>query len=262
MHSELKKSIKDGSVILFVGAGVSVTLGLPTWAQLVSKMSIDLGYDERLFTQYGDSLALAEFYEISKGRIGELRSWMDSNWNIKKEAIKASTIYESITKLNFPVIYTTNYDHFLETAFDVWEKPYKRVVDVDDFIGLDTKGTQIVKFHGDTISVESIVLTESSYFKRLEFESPLDIKLRADMLGKSILFIGYSLSDINIRLLLYKLNQLWATSNTGNRPESYIFLPTPNPVQEAIFHKRGITTIIGEKLDKTESMEAFLQGLL
>ena len=39
----------------------------------------------------------------------------------------------------------------------------------------------------------SIVLTESSYFERLEFNSPLDIKLRSDMLGKTILYIGYSL---------------------------------------------------------------------
>lgn len=30
----------------------------------------------------------------------------------------------------------------------------------------------------------------------------LDIKLRSDMLGKTILYIGYSLEDINMRFLL------------------------------------------------------------
>jgi len=103
--------------------------------------------------------------------------------------------------------------------------------------------TQIIKFHGDTISDDSIVLTESSYFERLAFDSPLDIKLRADMLGKSILFIGYSLSDINIRLLIYKLYQLWQKSNNSSkRPKSYLFLPTPNPIQETILNCRGIQT--------------------
>jgi len=34
-------------------------------------------------------------------------------------------------------------------------------------------------------------------FDRLYFSSPLDIKLRTDALGRSILFIGYSLSDVN-----------------------------------------------------------------
>ena len=129
-------------------------------------------------------------------------------------------------------------------------------------VNLDSNTTQIIKFHGDTISDSSIVLTESSYFKRLNFESPLDIKLRSDMLGKSILFIGYSLSDINIRLLIYKLDQLWQNYNLNKRPASYIFLPTPNPIQEAILKSRGIITITGEGLDKKESTEKFLTSLL
>lgn len=262
MFEELKASIKEANVILFVGAGISATLGLPTWSQLISKISSDLGYDDRLFKQYGDSLALAEYYEITKGRIGELRSWMDNHWNISTEKIKESKIYETITKLNCPIIYTTNYDHCLEKAFEAWGKNHKRIVDVDDLVGLDWKTTQIVKFHGDTISDASIVLTESSYFKRFDFESPLDIKLRSDMLGKSILFIGYGLSDINIRLLIYKLDQLWLKSNNNKRPKSYMFLPTPNPIQEAILQNRGIQTIIGSELNKTESIEIFLQELL
>ena len=117
--------------------------------------------------------------------------------------------------------------------------------------------TQIVKFHGDTISDDSIVLTESSYFDRLDFESPLDIKLRSDMLGKSLLFVGYSLSDINIRLLIYKLDKLWKNNNTGKRPNSYIFLPTPNPIQEKILVRRGITPIVGTDIEKQKSTENF-----
>ncbi len=262
MINDLKKSIKNQNTILFVGAGVSATLGLPTWTQLISHIASELGYDDELFKQYGDSLTLAEYYAISKGRLGELRSWMECNWNISKDDIKDSVIYETIAKLHFPLIYTTNYDHCLETALNYWEKPYKKIVDVADLVNLDSTTTQIIKFHGDTISDESIVLTESSYFKRLDFESPLDIKLRSDMLGKSILFIGYSLSDINIRLLIYKLDQLWKNSNISKRPASYIFLPTPNPIQEAILQSRGIHTITGDDLDKTKSIEKFLTSLL
>lgn len=262
MIEELRTSIQKGNVILFVGAGVSATLGLPNWSQLISHIAAELGYDERIFKLYGDSLSLAEFYEINKGHIGELRSWMDTKWNIDPQIIKESAIYETIVKLNFPQIYTTNYDHCLETAFTAWNKKYKRIVSVDDFVGSNIAETQIIKFHGDTISDRSIVLTESSYFERLAFDSPLDIKLRADMLGKSILFIGYSLSDINIRLLIYKLDQLWQKSNDSTkRPKSYLFLPTPNPIQETILKNRGIQTIVGEELDKTKSMEEFLKSL-
>ena len=84
------------------------------------------------------------------------------------------------------------------------------------------------------------------------------------MLGKSILFIGYSLSDINVRILLYKLDKLWKASNVREekRPSSYIFLPTPNPIQENILGKRGIKTIIGTNIDKNKSIEEFLSSLL
>lgn len=262
MIESLKKSIKSQNTILFVGAGVSATLELPTWSQLISHIASELDYDDELFKQYADNLTLAEYYVLAKGRIGELRSWMDRNWDISQDQIRQSTIYESIAKLNFPLIYTTNYDHCLETALDCWHKPYKRIVDVDDLVDLDSNTTQLIKFHGDTISDESIVLTESSYFRRLNFESPLDIKLRSDMLGKSILFLGYSLSDINIRLLIYKLDQLWKSSNVHKRPASYIFLPTPNPIQETILQSRGIYTIVGDDLNKTKSMEKFLASLL
>lgn len=263
MIEELRTSIKEGNVILFVGAGVSASLGLPNWTQLISHISGELEYDERIFKLYGDNLLLAEFYVNQKGHIGELRSWMDREWNVSEDIIRQSEIYKAIVELNFPQIYTTNYDHCLETAFQAWHKKYRRIVSVDDFVGLRSDETQIIKFHGDTISDPSIVLTERSYFERLAFESPLDLKLRADMLGKSVLFIGYSLADVNVRLLIYKLDQLWKNSNNSTkRPKSYLFMPTPNPIQENVLEQRGIHTIVGEELDKTKSMETFLKSLV
>ena len=262
MIKKLSESIKRGEVILFVGAGVPKTIDLPTWSELIKNIAIQLGYDESIFSCYGDALTLAEFYKIEKGHIGELRSWMDTEWSVNIDVIKSSKIYSSIVKMNFPIIYTTNYDHCLEKAFEIYGKKYRRIVNVDDTVGISKDETQIIKFHGDTVSDESIVLAESDYFERLAFESPLDIKLRADMLGKSILFLGYSLSDINIRLLIYKLDQLWKKSNNSSiRPKLYIFLPTPNPIQESILKNRGIETIIGENVDKKNSMENFLELL-
>lgn len=263
MINELRASIEKRNVILFVGAGVSATLGLPNWSQLISHLADELGYDERIFRLYGDNLLLAEFYAITKGDIKELRNWMETQWVVAPEDIKKSKIYEAIVKLKFPLIYTTNYDHCLEAAFNIFGESYNRIIDVDNLVSSDTNETQIIKFHGDTISDRSIVLTESDYFERLNFNSALDIKLQADMLGKSILFIGYALSDINIRILIYKLDKLWKKSNDKTkRPQSYLFLPTPNPIQEAILNSRGIQTIVGEELNKSKSLEKFLTDLL
>lgn len=262
--SDVFKDIDPKNTILFVGAGVSATVGLPTWSDLISQIASQLGYDQEFFKQYGDNLTLAEFYAIKENGIGKLKDWLEKNWTVLDEKIESSSIYKTIVELGFPLVYTTNYDSCLEQAWKLFGKKYKKIVGVDDLVDLDPNATQIVKFHGDIAPespVESIVLTESSYFERLEFESPLDIKLRADMLGKSILFIGYGLSDINMRMILYKLDQLWKKGNAGKRPKSYIFLPQPNPIQEKIFAERNITPIIGESIDKTESLEKFLKKL-
>ena len=62
---------------------------------------------------------------------------MDQNWNVEEQKIKESSIYESIVNLNFPLIYTTNYDQCLETAFRAWDKKYKKIVGVDDLVDIE-----------------------------------------------------------------------------------------------------------------------------
>jgi hypothetical protein len=259
---ELSDAIKARNVILFVGGGVSMNLGLPSWEELIEKLAEDLGYDKDLYKTLGDPLVLAEYYKLTKG-IGPLRSWMDRKWhNLEQVDITKSAIHRLIVELDFPIIYTTNYDRWIEFAFDAYSKEYVKIADVSDIKDIKEGKTQIIKFHGDFDNDSSIVLTESSYFDRLDFEKPLDIKLRADVLGRSILFIGYSLSDINIRFLLYKLNKLWEqANNTDAKPKSFMLLMKPNPVQERVLENRGIVTIISQNKDPRKGLTHFLETL-
>src|SRR5205085_3642114 len=104
--------------------------------------------------------------------------------------------------------------------------------------------------------------TETDYFDRLAFESPLDIKFRADALGKTVLFVGYSMSDMNIRLLLHKLWSTWQRSGYAkDRPRSFVFMPRPNPMQEAILAEWGITALTGDSDDPAEALTHFLESL-
>ena len=244
---QLQEAYKQNNVILFVGAGVSIGLGIPSWNQLIDKIANDLGYDPEIYSTFGDNLALAEYYRIKHGNLGKLRSWMDRNWHSSDIKIKESEIHNIIANSNFPLIYTTNYDRWIENSFDEHNKKYHKIINVGDLIKTNNKTTQIIKFHGDFDDDDSIVLDETSYFKRLEFETPLDIKLRSDILGKTVLFIGYSLSDVNIRLLFYKLSQMWKNNGQGNvQPTSYVFSHKPNPIQEDILKQWGIAMMSSE----------------
>lgn len=259
---ELIDAIRNRRVILFVGGGVSMNLGLPSWDRLIDRLADDLDMDREAFREMGDHLMLAEYYKLNKG-IGPLRSWMDRKWhNTDKVNIRESRIHQMIVELDFPIIYTTNYDRWIEFAYKSYEKPYHKIADVSDLKTIREGVPQIIKFHGDFDNDSSIVLTETSYFERLDFETPLDIKLRADVLGRSILFIGYSLTDINIRFLLYKLNKLWEHANgQDSKPKSFILLTKPNPVQERVLERRGITTLIADHEDPKTGLENFLEAL-
>lgn len=263
MNEKLIREYKKGNIMLFVGAGVSVNLGLPEWDKLINKLAVELDYDPDVFKTYGDYRALAEYYRIKKGDIGTLRSWMDVEWHNSKIDISTSVIHEYIAKGKFPIIYTTNYDNWLEKSHDYYGVEYNKIVKVNDISKDSQCRKEIVKFHGDFSNDDSIVLSESSYYERLQFETPLDIKLRADILGKSVLFIGYSFQDINMRYLFYKLSHLWNLYGKKSvRPQSYLFSSKRNPVQETVLKQWGIETIPSTIDDPGKALANFLEELV
>lgn len=262
IEKQLSKKIKNNNVILFIGAGISANLGLPTWKEMIDDMADHLRIDREIFRLYGNNLDLAEYYCLENKGVKTLVEEIKDKWQVTSKKIRNSKIHENICKLNFPIIYTTNYDNCLEESFEIFGYPYTKIVGVQDICNIEQNKTQIIKFHGDFSDSNSIILTESSYFERMDFETSMDIKLRSDMLGKSIFFIGYSLSDINMRYLIYKLNKIWSKYDINKKPDSYLFLATPNFVQEKLMETWGIKSIIGEDISPEKSVEIFLDRLV
>jgi hypothetical protein len=263
MVQELVSAIRNRNALLFVGAGVSMNLGVPSWRELTAHIAERLGYDPTEFSKLGDEQTLAEFYALQTGSIGPLRSWMDVEWHRDAaEKVRRSEIHRLIVRLDFPVIYTTNYDRYLELAHEVHGAAYTKVSNLGEMAAATPGVTQIVKFHGDFEDDRSIVLTESSHFDRLTQEGPLDLKLRADLLGRVALFVGYSVSDVGIRYLLYRLHKLWEGSAYAKaRPRAYVFLGRPNPVQARVLADWGIVPLFSESEDIGEGLRQLLESL-
>ena len=259
----LREAHGRSKVLLFVGAGLSAGLGLPPWDALIEHMARELGEDPEAFRAKGSYLTLAEYFRIAHGSIGPLRSWMDREWHRTDVDIGKSRVHALLAKGRFPIIYTTNYDRWLECAFDHHKVAYTRIISVADLARIQPDATQIIKFHGDLEDDATIVLDESSYFRRLDFESPLDIKLRADILGRSVVFLGYSLTDMNIRYLFYRLSRLWKSSVPDTaQPACYLLTPSANDVQRAVLAQWGIEIVPLQDSDPTAALEQFLEGIV
>src|SRR5205823_14600448 len=116
----LADAIKRRHAILFVGAGVSMAVGLPSWQSLVDHLLRELDLAPDVIDGMNDGYQmLAELYRLKRDGLGPLRSWMDRNWKVESDRVAESKLHKLIVDLGFPVIYTTNYDRNLETAFDV-----------------------------------------------------------------------------------------------------------------------------------------------
>jgi hypothetical protein len=260
---ELARAVKERHAILFAGAGLSMNVGLPSWQEFIDRMGEELGLDtDNLLGPAVSYHTLAEYYRIKQGSIGALRSWMDRNWKVSDEKVRASKMHALIVELGFSIIYTTNYDRNIEAAFAAHRRDFVKVANARDIAKTREGVAQIVKFHGDFDDDDSLVITETDYFNRLAFDSPLDIKFRSDALGKTVLFIGYSMSDMNIRLLLHNLWRTWQTSGYAkDRPKSFVFMARPNPMQKAVLEQWGITALSGESDDPEEALTGFLTAL-
>ncbi|GHS86726.1 hypothetical protein AGMMS50218_07150 [Actinomycetota bacterium] len=96
----------------------------------------------------------------------------------------------------------------------------------------------------------------------------MDLKFRSDLLGRSVLFLGYSFNDINIRIIWHKLMEMMRDVPDADRPVSWIVKFASDPVQEELNRAAGIRTIVlnhdrrfGEESSPTERLEAFLLDL-
>jgi hypothetical protein len=172
---------------------------------------------------------------------------MDTHFHGEHIDIKKSRAHALLVALDFPIIYTTNYDRWIEKAYEAYGKPYDKITNIFDFTQTHQDRPQVVKYHGDFDDDQSIVLTETSYFKRLSLDTPLDIKLRTDTLGRS---------------LLYRLQLLWGSSlEERMRPKSYILLNQPNRVQERILAHREIDALFSDEADPGQGLIRFLEAL-
>lgn len=245
---ELKNKIKQNQIILFVGAGVSRTLGLVGWKNLIKAMGKELGFDEEIFVGNGnDFLTLAEYYSSKKSIAEIIKTEFIEKAYSARNKLEKSNIYKYIYDLNFPIIYTTNYDDFIEVYYDLKnEKGYLqksfKIVNIRDCQNIDDNKTAIIKLHGDYSNLKDLVLSEESFYTRIDLNHPLDTLFKADMLKKSVLFIGYGLADINVKNWINKLNVLW-NNNIENRNKSYFYNHCFNSVQAEMLEKKGIQTI-------------------
>jgi hypothetical protein len=254
LPTDLVDMLRSRRVIPFLGSGFSAPFKLPDWDTLLSKiateMEDDLPYAQVKKFCNADPLQIAEYYFIKSDRsIGPIRHAISRQLDSDTDPLSSGAHVE-MANLGAPQIYTTNYDDLIELTFKRLHQPVEVIALPKHVATALGAKTQVIKYHGDLKHEATLVLTESSYYARLDFESPMDLKFRSDLLGRSVLFVGYSFRDINIRVIWFKLMRMMKDIRSEDRPTSYIVRFSPNAVLEKLYEEVGIKSIV---LDPTGS---------
>ena len=278
--NSLRQRYSEGRLVPFLGAGISMSVtwqggaksGI-SWRELVDQAALMEGFTEPdLLRVRGNDLQILEYYSIlNDNRFDRLNAWFTREMNPTDDEIRESPILEAITKLrSCPLIYTTNFDDFIERALRLAGLDVN-VLSVEADVARSLKrsaprnnqSVDLVKFHGDLSHTDRMILSEEDYDKRMRFVDVEDTRLQADLLGRAVLFIGYSFRDYNVSYLFRETQgRLGRVPESADGTRAYIALFDASEFERRLFRKRNIEVIsLDSHLGKTEQTIELLESL-
>lgn len=112
--------------------------------------------------------------------------------------------YESFKSLlkKAKMIVTTNYDCFIENILHEQNVKPRKYIGNEGFFD-DTVGwSELYKIHGDVENPHSIIINKDDYDEYDKKSILISAKILSNMIKSPIIFMGYSLSDRNVKKLL------------------------------------------------------------
>ncbi|CAB3768585.1 SIR2 family NAD-dependent protein deacylase [Paraburkholderia solisilvae] len=254
---EMADLLARHKLVPFFGAGLSRQhLGVAA-AELAGEMAAEIGR--------ASDTPLAEIADVFADERGQAAfiAFLNEKLVVAELDERKTPSHRLLVSLMQNLLYTTNQDNLFELTASRYGRHYRTVLTVDDLSESAPGEPLLIKFHGDTSVPDSLVFGARSYKKRMEAEDhPLDIKLRADLLGKRLLFLGYSLRDENVAKIFDTVKRAFK----GTLPSSYLVAFDDDASLMATAREYQVKVIVPSRLfpvqpSNAEAFEHFLQVL-
>jgi hypothetical protein len=208
----------------FLGAGIAME-HFGSGKDLAEKIATEFEYP---FDDTFNLAKVAQFATIRKRDSFRVRTFVADY--VKSKTLpdfnNPSEPHMILAKLDLPIYITTNYDHLMYEAlksdgkkpvieFCRWNdlaqiQGRPSIFNEDKVNYFDSNNPLVYHIHGEVDNPQSLVLTEDDYlnfivklYVDIDKLFPAEIKLA--FVSSSIMFIGYSLSDWNLRIILRKI---------------------------------------------------------
>lgn len=206
-YAETKRIIQEAmnqkQLVLFIGAGASADAGMPLWDQAVCEIADRLGIDK---DKDVDSLKIPQYYYNTRGK-KEYTQLMRKIFRYKEE-LTPQPVHDRIIAFNTDTIITTNYDHLIERAAEK-NREFIQVISSDVDLPYRQLGKELIKMHGD-FEHDNYVLKEDDYLHYQRNFRLIENYIKSLIGTKTILFIGYSLKDPDVKHILSWVHEILA----------------------------------------------------
>ncbi|MFC7377730.1 SIR2 family protein [Brevundimonas sp. GCM10030266] len=199
------QALHQGYGAFFVGAGISRAAGYPTWSELLKDIGEELGVHSH---DISDLAALAQWHITERGNATGVRNVIKSEIGVDRPVPES---LEVIARLPARHIWTTNYDRLVERAFETVRRPIDPVSAPSDLTLKPKPGAaHLYKMHGSIDRLDDIVISTEDYELYRSRRGAFLPLLQAHLTSMSMLFVGLSLTDPNIRQVLSTIRESFA----------------------------------------------------
>lgn len=271
---QLVQAYRAGRCAILVGAGVSAGAGLPLWKGLLEQM-IDAGVGHRVIdgrkqTEYRALLDdPGQWLMVAGGLKDDLRIYFNDfvETAFIKSKPQPTDLHRAIVGLDrLQFVVTTNYDTLIERAYrsageeDVSVLTFKNAGELQR--RLAQREFFILKAHGDAAKVgDGIVLTESDYRELLYRQRAYQSLLQAIFSMFTIVFVGASLVDPEIKLLLGFIADAFSPGSGPNHFALMVEEELTTVQQERWFKDYNVQLVPLSKADSYAELTGFLDAL-
>jgi hypothetical protein len=239
--STFAKDIQPESTIFF-GAGSS----LPSHAASISEIIAHLS---KTYGQSSDGFTLAELSELIDQKTKD-RQRMISEVRSLFSKIRPTGGLLNIPLYEWKALYTTNYDELIEEAYKRAEKSLIVYSSNFDFtLRGNPVSTKLFKLHGtiskDTSSGDNarLILTSTDYNFTEEYREKLYDRFKADLRDSSLVIIGHSLADPDIKAVINRAMALDVQALSSGRITLLMY--TPDSDRAILEEGKGLRVVFG-----------------
>lgn len=253
---------RRGQLVPFMGAGVSMSAGAPSWKQLLDGLASDahLSDQEKVSLEKRSNLDQAGILQsVFKERTKQGKTSFNQAIAKRVKLNRYGLAPALLASLGSREAITLNYDTLFETASA--DAGFPRTVIPG---GVQKKNAWLLKLHGSVTDPKSIVLTRDDYLSFNVSRNALSALVKATLMTQHLLFVGFGLEDDHFHEILHDVRRALPKAPHEKNGIATAMMLSKDPLGERMWSNQLSLVSMGPETNgrTARALEMFLDYLV